>query len=131
MRRMSAKQSVLGIGGVFFKAKDPQGLAAWYAEHLGVPVAAGETYGQFSEERAETVWATFPQDTKYFAPSESSLMINYRVADLEAMLTQLRAAGVTVEEKVEESVFGRFGWAIDPEGNRFELWQPPKAAAPS
>jgi predicted enzyme related to lactoylglutathione lyase len=128
---MSNKQVVLGIGGVFFKAKDPKGLAAWYAEHLGVPVAAGETYAPFSENHAETVWATFPLDTKYFAPSESPLMINYRVADLDAMLTQLRAAGVTVEEKVEESVFGRFGWATDPEGNRFELWQPPKAAAPS
>jgi predicted enzyme related to lactoylglutathione lyase len=126
---MSNKQAVLGIGGVFFKAKDPKALAAWYAEHLGVPVAAGETYAPFSEEHAETVWATFPQDAKYFAPSESSLMINYRVADLDAMLAQLRAAGVTVEDKVEESVFGRFGWAMDPEGNRFELWQPPKAAA--
>src|SRR5215475_6816940 len=126
MGGMSAK-SVLGIGGVFFKAKDPKGLAAWYAEHLGVPVADGGNYGQFSEDHAETVWATFPLDTKYFAPSESSLMINYRVADLDAMLAQLRAAGVVVDEKIEESVFGRFGWAMDPEGNRFELWQPPKA----
>lgn len=131
IRRMSAKQSVLGIGGVFFKAKDPKGLAAWYAEHLGVPVATGETYAPFSEDHAETVWATFPLDTKYFAPSESPLMINYRVTDLEAMLAQLRSAGVSVDDKVEESVFGRFGWATDPEGNRFELWQPPKAAAVS
>jgi predicted enzyme related to lactoylglutathione lyase len=77
------------------------------------------------------VWATFPLDTKYFAPSESPLMINYRVTDLEAMLAQLRSAGVSVDDKVEESVFGRFGWATDPEGNRFELWQPPKAAAVS
>src|SRR6476620_6245426 len=128
---MSAKQSVMGIGGVFFKAKDPKGLAAWYREHLGVPVAEGETYGQISEERAETVWSTFPVDTKYFASSESALMINYRVADLDAMLAQLRAAGVTVDEKIDESVFRKFGWATDPEGNRFELWQPPKAAAAS
>ena len=124
---MSNKQAVLGIGGVFFKAKDPNGLAAWYSEHLGVPVAAGETHAPFSEERAETVWATFPRDTKYFGPGASSLMINYRVADLDAMLVQLRAAGAAVDEKIEESVFGRFGWAMDPEGNRFELWQPPKA----
>ena len=122
---MSTKQAVLGIGGVFFKAKDPKGLAAWYAEHLGVPVAAGETYGPFSEERAETVWATFPLDTKYFAPSEAALMINYRVADLDAMLAQLKAAGVTVDERIEDSEFGRFGWGMDPEGNRFELWPPP------
>ncbi len=127
--RMKNIQAVLGIGGMFFKAKDPKALATWYREHLGVPVAEGETYGQFSEARAETVWATFPLDTKYFAPSESSLMINYRVADLDAMLAQLRAAGVRVDEKVEESVFGKFGWAMDPEGNRIELWQPPKAAA--
>lgn len=128
---MSPKQSVLGIGGVFFKAKDPKALAAWYREHLGVPVPGDETYAPFSEQQSETVWATFPLDTKYFAPSDSSLMINYRVADLDAMLAQLRAAGVAVEDKIEESVFGRFGWAMDPEGNRFELRQPPKTPATS
>jgi predicted enzyme related to lactoylglutathione lyase len=126
---MSNKQAVTGIGGVFFKAKDPTALAQWYQEHLGVPVATGATYAPFTEQQSQTVWATFPLDTTYFAPSTSPLMINYRVADLDAMVAQLRAAGATVDDKIEDSELGRFGWATDPEGNRFELWQPPKPSA--
>jgi predicted enzyme related to lactoylglutathione lyase len=120
------KQSILGIGGIFFKARDPAALAAWYREHLGVPVAAADaTHAVFTEQQATTVWSTFPADTTYFAPSTAPFMVNYRVADLVAMLAQLRAAGVPVDDRIEESEFGRFGWATDPEGNRFELWQPP------
>lgn len=129
MARMSVKQSVIGIGGVFFKARDPQGLAAWYREHLGVPVEAGATYASFADKQAQLIWSTFPVDTKYFAPSEATLMINYRVVNLDAMLAQLKAAGVILDEKIEESEFGRFGWGMDPEGNRFELWQPPPSSA--
>ena len=121
---MNSKQWVLGIGGIFFKARDPKALAAWYREHLGVPLDADATYGMFADKEAKLVWSTFPADTKYFAPSSASFMINYRVADLDAMLAQLRAAGATVDDKVEDHDYGRFGWAIDPEGNRFELWQP-------
>jgi predicted enzyme related to lactoylglutathione lyase len=119
-------ERVLGIGGVFFKARDPKALAAWYREHLGVPVEAGQTYGQFPAETSAgpTVWSTFPDDTKYFAPSPAPFMLNYRVRNLDAMLAQLRAAGVAVAEKVEDYDYGRFGWASDPEGNRFELWEP-------
>jgi predicted enzyme related to lactoylglutathione lyase len=73
----------------------------------------------------QTVWSTFPLDTKYFGGGPAPLMVNYRVRDLDAMLAQLRAARVEVEGRVEESQYGRFGWASDPEGNRFELWQPP------
>ncbi len=110
-----------GIGGVFFRARDPERLLAWYAEHLGVPVQ-GDGYVVFAESR-DTVWSPFPQDTEYW-PSEKQSMVNFTVFDLDAMLAQLREAGVEVDERIEELEFGRFGWATDPEGNRFELWQP-------
>jgi predicted enzyme related to lactoylglutathione lyase len=128
---MKPDESVAGIGGIFFKARDPVALAAWYRDHLGVPAGA-ETYALFSAEGTDatgtppqTVWSAFPLHTKYFASSAAPFMINYRVSNLDAMLAQLRAAGVAVDDRIEESAFGRFGWAMDPEGNRFELWQPP------
>lgn len=124
-------ERVTGIGGIFLKARDPKGLAAWYREHLGVPIAEGQTYGTFTAgpggEAAspeQTVWSVFPADTPYFAPSAAPFMVNYRVADLDRMLAQLRAAGAAVDDRVEEYEYGRFGWASDPEGNRFELWEP-------
>ena len=119
-------ERVTGVGGVFFKARDPKALAAWYREHLGVPVEEGQTYGMFASAGAgeHTVWSAFPVDTEYFGPGPSPLMVNYRVSDLDAMLAQLRAAGADVDERVEEYDYGRFGWATDPEGNRFELWEP-------
>ena len=112
-----------GIGGVFFRARDPKGLAAWYEEHLGVPVHDGEAYAIFPESR-NTVWSPFAEDTAYW-PAEKQGMVNFTVNDLDAMLAQLRDAGVEVDERVEllEGI-GRFGWAVDPEGNRFELWEP-------
>ena len=118
-------EKVLGIGGLFFKARDPKALAAWYREHLGVPVEDGQTYAPINSSAAgeTTVWSTFPADTDYFGPGPSSVMINYRVRDLDAMLTQLRAAGAQVDEKIEDHGYGRFAWATDPEGNRFELWE--------
>lgn len=118
-------ERVLGLGGLFFKARDPHALAQWYRDHLGLPLDAGQTYGLLTAEAGDlTVWSTFPADTTYFAPSAAPFMVNYRVRDLDAMLAQLRAAGATVDEKVQEEPYGRFGWALDPEGNRFELWQP-------
>lgn len=122
-------ERVTGIGGIFLKALDPKGLAAWYREHLGVPIDEGQTYGTFTAGTApaspeQTVWSAFPEDTTYFAPSTAPFMVNYRVADLNAMLAQLRAAGAPVEDTVEDYEYGRFGWASDPEGNRFELWEP-------
>lgn len=118
-------ERILGIGGAFFKARDPQALAAWYREHLGLPVEVGQTYGSLKSQHAgeETVWSTFPFDTAYFGRADQSCMINYRVRDLDAMLAQLRAAGASVDERMEEYENGRFGWASDPEGNRFELWE--------
>jgi catechol 2,3-dioxygenase-like lactoylglutathione lyase family enzyme len=116
-------ERVIGIGGIFFKAREPAKLAAWYREHLGVEIVAsfgGAVFGP----TGDTVWSTFPQDSSYFG-SDRPFMINYRVASLDRMLAQLRAARVSVDEKVDRSSLGNFGWATDPEGNRFELWEPP------
>jgi len=115
-------ERVTGIGGVFFRARDPDALVAWYAEHVGVPVQP-DGYVVFEKSRDAHVWAPFPEDTDYW-PVEKQAMVNFTVRDLDAMLAQLRAAGVEVDGKIEEHEFGRFGWATDPEGNRFELWQP-------
>jgi catechol 2,3-dioxygenase-like lactoylglutathione lyase family enzyme len=122
---------VTGIGGIFFKAKDPKGLGAWYKKHLGVDVAdwGGAAFRWNGPDNPEgvgtTVWNPFAADTSYFAPSSAPFMINYRVDDLHALLAALRAEGVHVEDKVEESEYGKFGWVVDPEGNKLELWQPP------
>jgi predicted enzyme related to lactoylglutathione lyase len=118
-----ARERTTGIGGVFFRARDPEALVAWYAEHVGVPVKA-DGYVLFEESRTAHVWAPFREDTDYW-PGEKQAMVNFIVPDLDAMLAQLRAAGVEVDERVEDMEgVGRFGWAVDPEGNRFELWQP-------
>lgn len=121
-------ERVLGLGGVFVKAQDPHGLARWYEQHLGVPVGPGETYGGFRSAGAgeETVWSAFAEDSGYFGGPEARWMVNFRVRDLDAMLAQLRAAGIPVDDRIEEE-YGRFGWATDPEGNRIELWEPPRA----
>jgi predicted enzyme related to lactoylglutathione lyase len=122
-------ERVRGIGGVFFKARDKAALGAWYKEHLGVPVeewgGAAFRWADHDTGGATTVWSPFAADSKYFAPSEAPFMLNFRVDDLDAMRAQLKAAGVTVDDKVDDSDFGRFGWAMDPDGNRIELWQPP------
>jgi predicted enzyme related to lactoylglutathione lyase len=116
-------ERVTGIGGVFLRARDPAALAAWYAEHLGIDVE--EWHGSVLRAAGgETlVWAAFPSDTEYFGRLDQQAMVNYRVRDLEAMLAQLRNAGVSVEGPMEHEN-GRFGWGLDPEGNRFELWEP-------
>jgi predicted enzyme related to lactoylglutathione lyase len=119
-------ERVLGIGGVFYEARDPKALVAWYRDHLGVPLESGRTDGMFTSAAAseQTVWCAFPADTNYFGPGPAPIMVNYRVRDLDAMLAQLRAAGAQVVDRVEDHDCGRFGWATDPEGNCFELWQP-------
>jgi len=116
-------ERVSGIGGVFLRAREPDVLAAWYAEHLGIEVEAWGGSVLRSAGGETLVWAVFPSDTGYFGRHDQQAMVNYRVTDLDAMLTQLRAAGVPVDGP-EETENGRFGWATDPEGNRFELWQP-------
>ncbi len=133
-------ERVTGIGGIFFKARDPRQMMAWYSKHLGIGAntdeGAGETYTEFTwrdskdpQRTGSTVWALFPHDTSYFDPGTSPFMVNYRVADLDALLAQLRAEGVQVEERIEEYEYGRFGWITDPEGSRIELWEPPKGTA--
>ena len=115
-------QRVTGIGGFFFRAMDPAGLAAWYEANLGI--SSTETAWSWSQQAGPTVFAPFPTDTDYFGRLEQQTMLNFRVDDLDAMLDQLRAAGATVDDEVAEASYGRFGHAVDPEGNRFELWQP-------
>jgi catechol-2,3-dioxygenase len=123
-------EQVTGIGGVFFKVKDPKGMATWYRTNLGIQSKGG--YTDFTwrdkdhpEEIGHTTWRMFPTNTTYFGESKSSLMINYRVANLDRMLGQLRGSGVKIE-KVENHDFGRWAWIMDPEGNRIELWEPKK-----
>ena len=118
---------VIGIGGIFFKARDPQALSAWYAQHLGLKIEGfgGAMFFEDSARPGCTLWTPFKEDTKYFEPSTKPLMINFRVDDLDVLLAALRGAGVQVDSRVDESEFGRFGWIMDPEGNRVELWQPP------
>jgi predicted enzyme related to lactoylglutathione lyase len=124
---------VIGLGGIFFKANDPEKLAAWYKKHLGFEVeewggvAFQEGAGAELKPRRQShiVWSPFEATTEYFAPSEKPFMINYRVHDLDALVAQLRSEGVQVE-KTEKSEFGYFGWVMDPEGNRIELWEPPE-----
>ena len=120
-----------GIGGVFFRSGDPKALLDWYRTHLGIEPAEdfeGHVF-RWREDPAgadgTTTWALFPSDTSYFGGSGQGWMINYRVDDLDGMLSRLRAAGVEVDDRVEDTEYGRFGWAVDPDGNRFELWQPP------
>ena len=123
---------VTGIGGIFFKARDPKALGEWYREHLGIDVAdwGGAAFSWKSGDNpggvGTTVWSPFKADTEYFAPGTASFMVNYRVADLHGLLAVLREEGCDVDEKTEESEFGKFGWVIDPEGNKVELWEPPE-----
>lgn len=126
---VNGKPRVHGLGGVFFKSENPQQLAAWYAQHLGVGV---ESWGgaQFfwnradTGERAYTVWSPFAADTRYFQPSDKPYMINFRVDDLDGTLTALRQEGCQVMDRYEDSEQGKFGYVMDPEGGLIELWQP-------
>ena len=122
---------VLGIGGVFFKAKDAAQLREWYGRHLGIPVEpwGGAAFRWRSDDNPDgvgtTIWTVMDADTDYLAASASPFMINYRVADLGQLLQTLRSEGCDVDPKVDESEYGKFGWVTDPEGNRIELWEPP------
>lgn len=120
-------EKVTGIGGIFFRARDPARMTAWYRDHLGICAEDGHADFVWREherpdEIGRTVWSVFPADTDYFGPSRPAFMINYRVSNLDRMLAQLRRDGVTVE-KVEDYDYGRFAWITDPEGNRIELWE--------
>ncbi len=117
---------VTGIGGIFFKARDPVALRAWYQRHLGVNVLDwGGAVFDWGPQGGSTVWSIGDVANDYYAPSTAPFMINYRVADLHGLLAALRAEGCEVLDKVDESEFGKFGWVMDPEGNKVELWEPP------
>jgi predicted enzyme related to lactoylglutathione lyase len=124
---------VTGLGGVFFKAKNPTKLGAWYKKHLGLPV---EGWGGCSfawrdpkspMKKGATVWSPFDTDTKYFGSGKQALMLNYRVASLKKVIAALKKEGVWIDPKgIEASAYGKFAWIKDGEGNRIELWEPPK-----
>lgn len=122
---------VTGIGGVFFTSKDPKALGEWYQKHLGISLEpwGGAVFRWQSEDNPQgvgtTVWSPFAENTSYFGGGGAQFMLNFRVADLRALLGQLRAEGCLVDDKVDESELGLFGWITDPEGRRVELWQPP------
>ena len=122
---------VTGIGGIFFKANDPAALRAWYHDHLGIEVlewggaAFRWTDADGKPTSGTTIWSVSAAGGDDFAPGASSFMVNYRVTDVRALVAVLRSEGCNVLEKVEESEFGVFGWVLDPEGNKVELWQPP------
>ena len=122
---------VTGIGGIFFKAKDAPALQDWYRRHLGIDV---QTWGGAAFDWTDadgkptggtTAWSIGPEGGDHFAPSKASFMVNYRVEDLHALIAALKAEGCDVVDKIDDSEYGKFGWVIDPEGNKVELWQPP------
>jgi predicted enzyme related to lactoylglutathione lyase len=117
---------VTGIGGAFFKAKNPKELAAWYEKHLGIPFD-GNVYTSFKWKDAEpdgqTVFSLFKEDSDYFAPSASTFMFNFRVADLDGLLEDLKSEGVEIVGEPQSFEYGKFGWIVDPEGNKIELWE--------
>lgn len=122
---------VTGIGGIFIKSKDVERLREWYRRHLGLEIESwgGTAFRWKGPENPEgvgtTVWSVFEASSKYFDPGTAPFMVNYRVDKLEPLLAALRAEGCQVDEKSEESEYGKFGWVVDPDGNKIELWEPP------
>jgi len=125
------KKRVTGLGGVFFKTKEPNVIKEWYGKHLGLPVDDyGCTFWWKDKEGNEcsTQWSPFKEDTTYFKPSEKQFMMNFRVENLHELLKVLKSEGVTIIGEVEEYEYGKFGWILDPEGNKIELWEPVDSA---
>lgn len=123
------KKRVTGIGGVFLKADDPKATNEWYTKHLGIK--AGEWGGTFvwrnaedPEKKGYTAWSIFKSDTKYTNPSTKDVMINYRVENLEELLAILKEEGVQIVGEMETYNYGKFGWIMDPNGYKVELWEP-------
>jgi mannose-6-phosphate isomerase-like protein (cupin superfamily)/predicted enzyme related to lactoylglutathione lyase len=126
-------QRVTGIGGLFFKASDPKSQYAWYEKHLGIKSDAASGGAMFHwrdaadpEKKEMTVWSIFPQSTKYFGAGPQTFMMNFLVENLDELVKALREEGVAIDPKVEATDYGKFAWITDPEGNRIELWEPPK-----
>ncbi|MDO6817788.1 VOC family protein [Zobellia sp. 1_MG-2023] len=121
------KNRVTGLGGFFFKTKDPDGIKTWYKEHLGLNTDQyGCTFWWKDKEGNDcsTQWSPMNEDTNYFEPSKKQFMMNFRVENLVELLEALKEEGVTVVGEIEEYEYGKFGWILDPEGNKLELWEP-------
>ena len=123
-------KKVTGIGGIFFKSADPKKMNEWYEKHLGIPMADYGTMFEWREldnpeKTGYTVWSAFPDDTKYFEPSKKDFMINYRVENIEALVEELKNAGVKIIDEITDSEYGKFVHILDPEGNSIELFEPP------
>jgi predicted enzyme related to lactoylglutathione lyase len=121
-------KKVTGLGGVFFKAKDPKAINAWYREHLGLNTTDYGTVFEWRdndepEKKGTTVWNPFKESTSYFGPSEKDFMFNFRVEDLEALLKELKAAGIEQIGEMQVFPYGKFAHIMDPEGNKIELWE--------
>lgn len=122
-------KKVTGIGGVFFKCKDPKKVREWYKTHLGFETTDYGANFEWREEgdstkKGSTAWSPFPETTKYFEPSAKDFMINYRVENLEALVAELKAEGVTIVDSIQDSDYGKFVHILDLEGNKVELWEP-------
>lgn len=122
-------KKVTGIGGIFFKCKDPNKMMEWYKTHLGLdtnPYGANFEWRQADDptKKGSTQWSAFGDNTKYFEPSTKDFMINYRVENLEALVEQLKKEGVTIVDKIETYDYGKFVHIMDVEGNKIELWEP-------
>lgn len=128
-------KKVTGLGGVFFKCDDPKAMNEWYAKNLGLATSEYGTTFEWREaddpsKKGSTTWSAFPQDTKYFNPSAKPFMINYRVADLVALVDELKKENVTIVDEIVEYEYGKFVHVLDPEGNIIELWEPKDDADP-
>jgi predicted enzyme related to lactoylglutathione lyase len=122
-------KKVTGIGGIFFKCKDPKAINEWYKTHLGFDTTPYGTSFEWrqsddSTKKGLTQWNPFPENTKYFEPSTKEFMINYRVDNLEALVEELKKENVTIVDKIETYDYGKFVHILDPEGNKIELWEP-------
>jgi len=122
---------VIGIGGIFFKAKNPKALADWYQKHLGLPI--DKSFGGFAfqwnapskrPQKGYTIWSPFEEDTEYMKPSNKSYMFNFIVDDLERLMQQLQSENIEQVNQITDTEFGKFAWIMDPEGNKVELWEP-------
>lgn len=124
-------KKVIGIGGIFFKSENPVTLKAWYKKHLGIEsdqygaIFPSNGFSNFDKE-SYTVWSPFVKDTDYFHPSSQPFMINFVVDDLLGLLEELKKEGIEKVGEMEEAEYGKFAWVLDPEGNKIELWEPPK-----
>jgi predicted enzyme related to lactoylglutathione lyase len=122
-------KKVTGIGGIFFKTKDPERMKEWYQKNLGLVTNEYGSVFEFRnsdepEKKGYSVWSPFEEKTKYFEPSKKEFMVNYRVENIEKLVEELRLAGITICDEIEAFEYGKFVHILDPENNKIELWEP-------